>query len=319
MSAQGRPLPPPPRFDTTDPACQNAQLVSTGGAFPKDPHTLAVRWTGFSNFELAYNGQIILLDAYFDRGSMFPPLGFKAADVRRADVILIGHGHFDHMSDAASVAKQTGAVVVGAPITVERLERESVNPTQVRTVNGRGGELLQFKGFTVEPILARHGEPPPDIMAAFGNALRSSVAAPTQEQTAERAMISARGSSDPKLATEGTLNYLITFDSGFRIMYRDSNGSDVTDFEKAAAVRVGPVDLAIVPTAGSYITSTIVERGLVYFSTYRPRTFMPAHHDAPYNNLWRPTEPLFQAIKDQDPTVVTVSRGYREPTCFRTK
>jgi hypothetical protein len=45
--------------------------------------------------------------------------------------------------------------------------------------------------------------------------------------------------------------------------------------------------------------------------------FMPGHHDASFNNLWRPTEPIFQAIKDQDPTITTVSKGYREPTCFK--
>ena len=97
----------------SDQGCAGSTLVSTGGPSPKNPQTLAIRWTGFSNFELAYNGQIILLDAYFDRGSLFPPLGFKAADVKRANVILIGHGHVDHMSDAASVGARTGAVVVG--------------------------------------------------------------------------------------------------------------------------------------------------------------------------------------------------------------
>ena len=81
---------------SNDPGCENATLVSTGGQFPRNPQTLAVRWTGFSNFELAYKQQIILLDAYFDRGSIFPPLGFTAADVKRANVLLIGHGHVDH-------------------------------------------------------------------------------------------------------------------------------------------------------------------------------------------------------------------------------
>ena len=47
-----------------DPACHAAQLVSTGGLAPRDPHTLAVRWAGYSNFELAYGGKIILLDAF---------------------------------------------------------------------------------------------------------------------------------------------------------------------------------------------------------------------------------------------------------------
>src|SRR4051812_43638276 len=88
--------------DPRDPACQASTLVSTGGAAPRNPHTLAVRWIGYSNFELAYNGQVVLLDAYYDRGSAYPSLGFKAADVKKADAILVGHGHFDHMSDAAS-------------------------------------------------------------------------------------------------------------------------------------------------------------------------------------------------------------------------
>jgi L-ascorbate metabolism protein UlaG (beta-lactamase superfamily) len=57
---------------------------------------------------------VILLDAYFDRGSPYTPLGFKAADIKKADAILIGRGHFDHLADA-SVSARTGAIVVGAP------------------------------------------------------------------------------------------------------------------------------------------------------------------------------------------------------------
>ena len=103
-----------------DPACEARMLASTSGAMPRNSHTLAVRWTGYSNFELVYNGQILLLDAYYDRGSVYPSLGFKAADVKRADAILIGHGHFDHMADAAYVGARTRATVVGAPVTAER-------------------------------------------------------------------------------------------------------------------------------------------------------------------------------------------------------
>src|ERR1700693_4259941 len=72
------------RAQSADPGCETPTLVSTGGVFPKKPRPRAIRWTGFSNFELAYKGQILLLDAYFDRGGIFPPLGFKAADVTRA-------------------------------------------------------------------------------------------------------------------------------------------------------------------------------------------------------------------------------------------
>jgi L-ascorbate metabolism protein UlaG (beta-lactamase superfamily) len=306
------------QLEIADRACQSAQLVSTGAEFPSDRHTLAVRWTGYSNFELAQDGHVILLDAYFDRGTMYPPLGFKAADIRRADVVLLGHGHYDHMSDAASVAAKTGAIVVGAPVTVEQLKREALSANQLRTVTGRGGEVLSFPGFTVEPILGRHGEPPRDVTSAFSTALRATAGEPTPQQVAEQALIIARGTSDPRVIAGGTIAYLITLDTGFRILYRDSGGA-VTEYERAAANRSGPVDLILAATSASYVTSLIIDQALEYVRTYRPRVFMPAHHDAPLNNLWRPTEPIFQAIKDRNPTIMTISKGYREPTCFKTE
>ena len=300
---------------TSDPGCENPVLVSTGGAFPRDPNTLVVRWTGFSNYELAYKGDVLLLDAYFDRGSIFPPLGFKAADIKRVNVILIGHGHVDHMSDAASVGIRTGALVVGAPVTTEKLLTQSINPKQVRTVTGKGGELLKFAHYTIEPILGRHGEPPSDVTAPFNQALRQTTPKPTEAQQAEQAAIRARGTSDPRVIAEGTITYAITLDNGFRIIYRDSGGK-VTDYEKAAAARLGPFNLMIGAVAASFLPSLTAQQALEYVRTYHPSIYMPAHHDGSVNELWRATEPIFQAIKDDNPKVQTISKAYREPTCF---
>src|SRR2546425_949103 len=302
---------------SSDPACQDRTLVSTGGQFPRNPQTLAVRWTGFSNFELAYKGQVILLDAYFDRGSIFPSLGFKAADIKRANVILIGHGHHDHMSDAASVAIRTGAVVVGAALTAEKLLVQKVDPKQVRTVTGTGHEELKFQYFTVEPILGRHGAPPPDIVAPFNQALQRTTPRPTPEQAAEQLAIRARGISDPRVVSEGTIAYLITFDDGFRVMYRDSGGT-VTEYEKAAMARVERVDIAIGAIPASVLPALTSQQALEYIRTYKPDVYMPAHHDGSINELWRATEPIFQTLKDENPKIVTISKGYREPTCFDT-
>ena len=131
-----------------DPACYAPMLAATGGAMPRDKGTLSVRWAGYSNFELAYDDKIVLLDAYFDRGGNYPPLGFAAAAVKRADVILVGHGHFDHMSDAASVGIRTGAAIVGAPLTAAKLATQLVPAAQIRAATGKG-EVLKFDGFTV--------------------------------------------------------------------------------------------------------------------------------------------------------------------------
>jgi L-ascorbate metabolism protein UlaG (beta-lactamase superfamily) len=301
----------------SDPGCEVPVLVSTGGPVPKNPHTLAIRWTGYSNFELVYNGHILLLDAYFDRGSTYSPLGFKAADIKKADAILIGHAHFDHMSDAASVAARTGAIVVGAPITTDKLRSQGLDPKLIRTVTGEGRELLKVPGFQVEPILGRHGEPPRNVAAAFNQALKAVTQPYTADQMAESAAIRDRGSSDPRIIAEGTITYLITLDDGYRIIYRDSGGA-VTDYERAVMQRVEHVDLALVAVAADVLPALTIQRSLEYLSTYKPSVYIPAHHDADLKGLWRPTEPIFQALKDQDPALITISRQYREPVCLET-
>jgi L-ascorbate metabolism protein UlaG (beta-lactamase superfamily) len=309
-----------PRMDAVgrDPGCVAPTLVSTGGPAPADPQTLAIRWIGYSNFELAYNGQILLLDAYYDRGPGFVPLGVKAADIRKADVILIGHGHSDHMSDAASIGARTGAPVIGGPPTTEKLATQTIDPKQVRTVTGKGGEVFELKGVRIEPILGRHGEPPADVTAPINQALAKVTTPLTPAEQAQRAEVSARGTSDRRVITEGTIAYLLTFDNGFRLMYRDSAGT-ITDYEKAAMQRIGGrVDVALVATYSAYLNTETAQRALDFAAVYHPDVFIPAHHDAPTTGLWRTTEPMFQALHDAYPNIVTISKGYRQPTCFNT-
>src|SRR5215831_16918611 len=305
-----------------DRACDARTLASTGGAMPRNPHTLAVRWIGYSNFELVYDGHILLLDAYYDRGAAYPPLGVKAADIKRGDVMLLGHGHFDHMSDAASIGARTKATVVGAPVTTEKLGTQPIPAAQVKTVTGKGSELLKFAGFTVEPILGRHGEPERQVAETIGSAIDSLLPQLTPEQKAEEAAIRARGTGGPRVITEGTIAYLITLDDGFKIMYRDSAGV-VTDYEKAAMARIGRVDLAITALRADYLPALTAKQALEYLRVYKPDVIMPAHHDgalfAGHDAMWRSTEPVFQAMKDENPALITVSRGYREPTCFNTE
>jgi L-ascorbate metabolism protein UlaG (beta-lactamase superfamily) len=302
---------------TPDPGCEDRALVSAGGRFPRGADTLAVRWTGYSNFELAYKNQVWLLDAYFDRGTTYPPLGFSASDVTRANLILIGHGHFDHMSDAAPVAMRTGAVVIGAPVTTDKLLSQNVDPARIRTVTGKGGEELRFERVTIQPILARHGEPPAEVTSAFDQALQRTTPRPTEAQVVEQRAIRQRGTNDPRVIAEGTIAYILTLDNGFRIMYRDSGGT-VTEFERAAMSKLGRVDLALAATAASVLPDLTASRAVEYARVYKPSIFIPAHHDGSMNDLWRPTEPLFEALKKEMPGIVTHSRVYREPVCIDT-
>jgi L-ascorbate metabolism protein UlaG (beta-lactamase superfamily) len=68
---------------------------------------MKLKWHGHSNFEIAGNLNTII-DPFF--------MGNKMADVRwdevNPDVIVVTHGHADHMGDAMSIAKATDCDVI---------------------------------------------------------------------------------------------------------------------------------------------------------------------------------------------------------------
>lgn len=296
-------------------ACSSLTTVSTGGAIPAAP-TLALRWLGTANYELAYGGQVILLDTYYDRGPRYRPIGFTVDQVKRADAILIGHAHWDHIADVAPVARQTHAPVIGAPVTIETAVKLGVPAEQTRVV--KGGEVLPFKGFTVEAVLAQHSTLAPEVLKAFRAAI-DVAAPPTEEQAKADEVILARGTTDPRVIKEGTIAYLFTFENGFRLIWRNSAGP-VTDAERAVMQRIGGrTDVAIVPYIGQYVASRQLAATMPIVELYNPRIVLPAHHDEiPGWFVDIGIEPLRMAIRDQRPGTRMYSPLYREPICIDT-
>src|SRR6202042_3583899 len=78
-----------------EPACQTLQPASTGGPLPKSPDVLVLRYFSYGNYEVAYRGNVLLLDAFFDnsRSPLAVPVGLKESDITRASAILVGHTH----------------------------------------------------------------------------------------------------------------------------------------------------------------------------------------------------------------------------------
>lgn len=72
--------------------------------------TLAITWLGHSSFRLRTpGGKELLFDPWYSGNPAFP----ESARPKTADLILVSHGHSDHITDAAATAKATGATVVG--------------------------------------------------------------------------------------------------------------------------------------------------------------------------------------------------------------
>jgi len=303
---------------TADPACQSLTPVSAGGPAPKDAETVVVRWLGWTNYEIAYRGNVFLLDAYYDRGPRMHPIGVEPKDLKKASAIFIGHAHFDHISDAAVVAKQTGAPVVGASFASDVLSQGGVPATQFKAV--RGGEVLQYPGVTVEAALGHHNVIATTVPAGFLDKQAAALEAASLQQPVNDAekqqldAIRARGSRDPKIATDGVINYLFTFGNGFHLLFADSPGP-ITEAQRALARKVPSVDVAMFP----YFSFEAGIPPLIdLVKTFKPSTVFLGHHDAEGTMKWASNYPPALAIRDVNPKTRTMDVIYRTPVCFNT-
>jgi L-ascorbate metabolism protein UlaG (beta-lactamase superfamily) len=295
-------------------ACKSLVPAAMGGPMPKDKNTIALRWLSTSNYELAFRGQVILLDAYFEQGPRSRPTGIVPSDVKRADAIFIGHAHFDHISDVGPIAQRTKAKVVGAPISVETAYKLGVPAGRGFSV--AGGETLTFEGFTVDAALAQHSTLKGEVLQTLGKLYDADAGPATPEQAAAEAAIRAKGTFDPDVITKGTIAYGITFDTGFKLLWLDSAGP-VTDGLRALAGKLAPVDIAIVAYQGHPVAQVQVPVTLEIVKLFKPRLFLPAHHDQIFGTFVDlGTEPLFEAIQDALPGTQTVAPLHRRANCY---
>ena len=66
-------------------------------------------WLGHAAWEFAGEKKVVIVDPFLDEN---PKASKRAADVKRADVVLTSHDHFDHFADAPAICKATGATLV---------------------------------------------------------------------------------------------------------------------------------------------------------------------------------------------------------------
>ena len=220
--------------------------------------TAELAWFGCSTFRLAIGDVVVFLDAYLDRVSTAAPVGLTTDQVDRADWILIGHSHFDHLYGAHRIALNTGATIVGSYETARVMAAMGVPDRQlVRVAGGERVRLDNDVSVRVLPALHScvwtHRAAPGVAEVCCGHEGVSH----QDQQDAMAGVIEWVSTLGPEVrehlmqtATDalgdgGTLTYLLDSAAG-RILFQDSAGawSDVL-----AGLGV-PIDLAILAAAG---------------------------------------------------------------------
>jgi L-ascorbate metabolism protein UlaG (beta-lactamase superfamily) len=115
-----------------------------------------VRWLGHSCLLFESDGRHVLIDPFLTGN----PAAAASADEVPSDLILVSHGHGDHVGDAVAIAKRTGATVLSNYEISEWLKAPERGLTEVHGLQHGGGVTLD--GLRVKLTLALHGSVLPD-------------------------------------------------------------------------------------------------------------------------------------------------------------
>lgn len=121
-------------FSTT-PQSWSAPAASTGKT--------QLQWYGQSAFRITTpSGKVLLIDPWLTN-PINPNGKTDLANLNRADLVLITHGHFDHVGDAIAIAKKTNAPLVSTADLGQTLVNAGYpkNLVSLDTQGNFGGEL----------------------------------------------------------------------------------------------------------------------------------------------------------------------------------
>jgi L-ascorbate metabolism protein UlaG (beta-lactamase superfamily) len=232
-----------------------------------------VRWLGCAGLAITDGTTTILHDPYLSRpGRLQTIFGWYRPDEERlrtylssagpapelaaADLILVGHSHFDHLGDVPWLARRTGARIVGSPTTAAISQGYGVPVEQVQPVSA--GDVITAGRFEIRVVESRHAK------ALFGR-----VPFPGEVVAPPSAPIHAFS-----FKMGGALGYLLTHHgTGQRMFILSSAAVHEPALEELRAEGV-VVDVLVAATIGRgpEFTRALVE-------ALRPRWVVPHHFD----------------------------------------
>jgi L-ascorbate metabolism protein UlaG (beta-lactamase superfamily) len=275
---------------------------------------ITLRWLGNNAWQIAFGTTTILIDPWVTRFPTGTYTGGTRPDTRlftdkrlvdryitEADLILVGHGHFDHITDVPHVATKTGAGVLGSETHVNLLQKMGAPPAQLGVVSG--GEHLQYDGFTVEVFASLHS------LTGVDTTKNKQVPFPGTRPGPLRMIHEPRTVAD--LVEGGTLAYQITIADTFRIL-----ALSTANFIERELTGLQP-DLAIVAAGGRSVHDYV---GRLMRTLNQPTWVVPTHWDDFDLPLDQPAkdfgalQPLRTAVAAASPTTTFVQLDHLQ-TC----
>lgn len=265
----------------TPPAATPPAAAASPAATPAVAGKVKVQWLGQAAFKITtVEGKVIVIDPWLKTNPKTPEAYRKLEALGKVDLILVTHGHFDHMADAPELARMHGAPVwansgLGQSFAILGL----VPPAQAQRMN---------MGGTVTPI-------GPKVKVSMVKA----------EHSSEIVWKNPATGKDEVHVGGTSAGFIIEFENGFKLWHMGDTGA-FGDM-KLIADMFKP-DLVLLPIGGGQFQMNPQQAAMVTRDFVKPKAVIPMHYGT---NPGLPGTPaaLIQALGDSPVKVMPINPG----------
>jgi len=223
-----------------------------------------VTWLGQAAFRIVTpTGKVIVTDPWLRTNPLTPPEFRKLEAFGRIDVLLLTHGHFDHMADAPALAQMYDVPLRAPGDLAQSAMTLGMLPAKLLPRMNKGGTIEPVPGIRVMAVRAEHSS-----IIVWKNP------ATDKDET--------HPGGEP-------VGWIIQLENGFRIYH--AGDTAVFGDMKLIGERYRP-DLALVPIGGNF-TMDPADAAWAVTEMLKPKAVIPMHYGT--NPLARGTAKEFVA------------------------